>query len=86
MRALLAMLRSQSFWYKLYARRIYLLGFVGVVGMGVYVGVLLFGDNSLSVLLRNITQRDELVKEVDSLQDENARLQKGLFELKGLEP
>lgn len=86
MHALLTMLKNQDFWYKLYARRIYLLGFVGLVVAGGYVGVLLFGDHSLSVLMRNIAQRDDLIKEVNSLQDENASLQKSLFELKGLEP
>lgn len=54
--------------------------------MGAYVGFLLFGDNSLDVLLKNIAQRDELLEEVSDLQAKNAQLQKDLFELKGLEP
>ncbi|MDL0079658.1 hypothetical protein [Helicobacter zhangjianzhongii] len=86
MRTYLALLATHQFWYRIYARRIYIYGFIAVVCMGAYVGFLLFGDNSLEVLLRNIAQRDELLEEVSDLQAKNARLQKDLFELKGLEP
>ncbi|OBV29528.1 hypothetical protein BKN38_01095 [Helicobacter sp. CLO-3] len=61
-------------------------GFFGVVVCGVYIGFLLFGENSLEVLLSNISLRDELTAQVSELQSQNARLQKDLFELRGLEP
>ncbi len=54
--------------------------------MGVYAGNLLFGDNSLSVLLKINHQKLQMRKEVERLMNENAILQKELFELKGLEP
>ena len=47
---------------------------------------LLFGENSLEVLLNNISLKNELLREVNDLQAQNAKLQKDLFELKGLEP
>ena len=86
MRAYLALLKNHRLWYGVYTHRIYIYGFIVVVCVGAYVGFLLFGDNSLDVLLKNITQRDELIEEVSNLQAKNARLQKDLFELKGLEP
>lgn len=86
MRAYFALLKDHQFWYRIYTHRIYIYGFIAVVCVGAYVGFLLFGDNSLDVLLKNIAQRDELLEEVSDLQAKNARLQKDLFELKGLEP
>ena len=53
---------------------------------GVYVGNLLFGDNSLSVLLSNKQKESQMRQEMNRLMQENAMLQKELFELKGLEP
>ena len=53
---------------------------------GVYVGNLLFGDNSLSVLLSNKQKESQMRQEMNRLLQENAMLQKELFELKGLEP
>ena len=86
MRKIFAALTSHTFWYKVYAHRIYVYGFIGFVGIGIYVGFLLVGENSLDVLLKNITQRDELIDEVNEMQPRNALLQKDLFELRGLEP
>lgn len=54
--------------------------------IGVYIGNLLFGNNSFSVLLQLQNKEEEMRKEVDTLREENAKLQKELFELKGLEP
>ena len=53
---------------------------------GVYVGNLLFGDNSLSVLLSNKQKESQMRQEMNRLMQENAMLQKELFELTGLEP
>ena len=53
--------------------------------LGVYLGILLFGNNSLEVLLGLEEYENYLKKEVDSLKNENANLQKSYFELKELD-
>jgi len=53
---------------------------------GVYVGNLLFGANSLEVLLKLKARENELERRVERLRESNAKLQKEYFELKGLEP
>ncbi|MDD6056255.1 MAG: hypothetical protein PUB96_06920 [Helicobacteraceae bacterium] len=54
--------------------------------VGVYMGNLLFGDNSLRILLQLRDKERQMRQDVESLMQENAKLQKELFELKGLEP
>lgn len=54
--------------------------------IGVYFGNLFFGSNSLSVLLTLRDKEDEIRLEVERVMNENAKLQKDFFELKGLEP
>ncbi|TLD89101.1 hypothetical protein [Helicobacter sp. MIT 05-5294] len=54
--------------------------------VGVYFGNLLFGNNSLSVLMGLKDKESQMSTEVNRLMHENANLQKELFELKGLEP
>ncbi|WP_201273955.1 hypothetical protein [Helicobacter sp. MIT 11-5569] len=54
--------------------------------VGVYIGNLLFGNNSFSVLLKINQKEMQMRQEVNRLMHENAALQKELFELKGLEP
>ena len=57
-----------------------------VVVSGVYIGIILFGENSLQVLL-NLEEYELFLKEeVVKLKTENADLQKELFELKELDP
>jgi len=58
---------------------------VAVIGMGIYIGILLFGDNSLEILLGLEEYETYLEEEVDRLKQENAGLQKEYFELKELE-
>ncbi|MCH5323292.1 MAG: hypothetical protein J1E31_06955 [Helicobacter sp.] len=53
---------------------------------GIYFGNLLFGSNSLSVLLTLQNKKNQMQEEVKRVMKENAELQKELFELKGLEP
>ena len=53
---------------------------------GIYFGNLLFGSNSLSVLLTLQNKKNQMQEEVKHVMKENAELQKELFELKGLEP
>ena len=57
-----------------------------VIGLGVYVGNLLYGKNSLEVLL-NLQDKKALFKnEIQKYKKENAKLQKEYFELLQLEP
>lgn len=57
-----------------------------VLALGIYIGILLFGDNSLEVLLGLEEYESYLQDEVDRLRQENAHLQKEYFELKELDP
>ncbi len=57
-----------------------------VVALGVYAGFLLFGPNSLTVLLGLEEQRSTFERRIKKLKKENAALQKEYFELKQLEP
>lgn len=49
---------------------------------GIYIGILLFGDNSLEVLLGLEDYHKYLQDEITSLKTQNADLQKEYFELK----
>jgi hypothetical protein len=53
-----------------------------VVGLGIYLGVLLYGTNSLEVLLGLQDYENYLQDEVVRLKNENAELQREYFELK----
>ena len=53
-----------------------------VILMGVYIGVILYGKNSINVLLGLQTYETYLQKEIEHLKRENAKLQKEYFELK----
>lgn len=57
-----------------------------VVVLGVYIGFLLFGTNSVEVLYRLHVQEKNLKRSIEYLKRENARLQKEYFELKDMEP
>lgn len=63
----------------------FLLSILFVLTVGIYIGILLFGDNSLDVLLRLESYEDYLKKEITRLKQENATLQKEYFELKELD-
>ena len=60
--------------------------FLAICIAGIYFGNLFFGTNSLSVLFELQNKEKQISKEVKNLMNENAKLQKELFELKGLEP
>ena len=53
-----------------------------VLGFGIYLGVLLYGTNSLEVLLGLQDYEQYLNSEIFRLKDENAELQREYFELK----
>jgi len=57
-----------------------------IIVLGLYINVLLFGDNSLEVLLQLEEYENYLHNEINNYKSENAALQKEYFELKELEP
>jgi cell division protein FtsB len=61
--------------------KFFLLFFI-VILLGIYLGVLLYGTNSLEVLLGLQDYEDYLQSEVTRLKNENAELQREYFELK----
>ena len=56
-----------------------------IIFFGIYIGVLLYGENSLTVLNHLKEKKKELMTEARELKNENQRLQKEYFELKQLE-
>ncbi|AFV96390.1 MULTISPECIES: hypothetical protein [unclassified Sulfuricurvum] len=56
-----------------------------VLVVGVYMGFIFFGNNSLSVLLDLEEHQDYLSEDIERLKAENAALQKQYFELKELD-
>jgi hypothetical protein len=60
----------------------FLLMFFIVIGFGVYLGMLLYGTNSLEVLFGLQDYEAYLQGEVHRLKNENAELQREYFELK----
>lgn len=63
----------------------FLLASAGVLLVGIYMGFIFFGDNSLSVLLDLEEYQDYLSEDIERLKAENAALQKQYFELKELD-
>jgi len=59
---------------------------IGILLFGIYVGVLIYGENSLTVLNHLKEKKQALRQEEKALKAENQRLQKEYFELKQLEP
>ncbi len=57
-----------------------------VIGFGIYVGNLLFGKNSLEVLLNLQEKKSVFKQEIRKYKNQNAALQKDYFELLELEP
>ena len=54
--------------------------------LGIYIGIVFEGENSLTVWHRLKKTQAELQKEKERLQRQNMKLQKYYFELKQLEP
>ncbi|MGD9969979.1 MAG: hypothetical protein AB7S65_05945 [Sulfuricurvum sp.] len=52
---------------------------------GIYLGLIFFGDNSLSVLLDLEEYQTYLTEDIERLKAENAALQKQYFELEELD-
>ncbi|CAM2777668.1 hypothetical protein [Helicobacter felis] len=75
-----------TLWQLTYLYRYVLMGFAGLVLLGLYIGNLLFGDTSFEVLNTLKEKQASLQASAQNLRYENAKLQKQLFELKELEP
>ena len=69
-----------------FSLKTFLVTALGILLFGIYVGVLMYGENSLTVLNKLKEEKQTLVKEKRDLKTENQRLQKEFFELKQLEP
>lgn len=59
---------------------------VGITLFGIYVGILIYGENSLSVLKALQAKKVILKEEGRRLKNENQKLQKNYFSLKQLVP
>lgn len=60
----------------------FILLFLLIIILGVYIGILLYGTNSLEVLMSIEDYEVYLQNEIERLKAENAQLQKEYFELK----
>ena len=69
-----------------FSLKTFLVTIIGILLFGIYVGVLMYGENSLTVLNQLKEKKQSLVREERALKVENQRLQKVYFELKQLEP
>jgi len=66
-------------------KKLSLFSFIVIIS-GVYIGIILFGENSLQVLLNLEEYENFLAQEISTLKIENSSLQKELFELNELDP
>ena len=55
---------------------------VGVILMGIYIGIILYGKNSIGVLFKLQAYESFLKDDIKRLKTQNAALQKEYFELK----
>jgi len=72
---------ESSFEWFGFSLRSILLILLGILLFSLYVGVLLFGENSLTVLESVEKEKQELLAEKSRLRHENQKLQKEYFEL-----
>ena len=64
----------------------FLAAVIGILLFGIYIGVLISGENSLTVLTQLKEKKSALVTQSKNLKAENQKLQKEFFELKQLGP
>jgi len=76
--------RSLSLFGISYQRLALLIGIV--IALGVYLGFLLFGENSLEQYLKLQDEKRYYQQLVIELKEQNAKLQKEYFELKEIQP
>ena len=65
--------------------KVLLITILGIFLFGIYVGVLIYGENSLTVLNTLRTKKTYYTLQSQRLKNENRRLQKIYFELKQVE-
>ncbi len=65
-------------------KKIYLIG--GIFVLGIYLGIMLFGENSILALYKIDKEKKEITREIESLKESNQKLQEEYFLLKQLEP
>ena len=63
-----------------------LIALIGILVFGIYVGILIYGENSLTVLNQLKGKKQDLLIKGTALKNNNQKLQKEFFELKQLEP
>ncbi|TLD89999.1 hypothetical protein LS66_003805 [Helicobacter sp. MIT 03-1614] len=78
--------KPSKLWRFFYINRVWLIVFGLLLATGLYLGYLLFGSNSVEVLLRLQSQKKHLLQEAQVIEAQNAHLQKQIFELKELKP
>ena len=76
----------QHYMRIVYHKRAIIILVLSIISLSLYAGYLAFGPQSFSVLSHNQEIEKKLKDNIQSLQLENAMLQKKLFEIKGLEP
>lgn len=69
-----------------YSLKTFLITALGILLFGIYIGVLMYGENSLTVWNQLKEKKQHLIDEKKHLKVENQRLQLEFFELKQLEP
>ena len=69
-----------------FSLKTFLVTMIGILLFGIYIGVLMYGENSLTVLNQLKEKKRNLIQDERALKVENQRLQKVYFELKQLEP
>lgn len=68
-----------------YSLKTFLITSLGVLLFGIYIGVLMYGENSLTVLDELKEKKENLILEMKTLKVENQILQKEFFVLKQLD-
>jgi hypothetical protein len=64
----------------------FLIRMIVVLVLGTYLSILVYGENSITVLNQLKIKKHRLLEEKSTIKIENQRLQKEYFELKQLEP
>lgn len=71
---------------KLKANRVLVVAIGVFLLLGLYVGYLFFGENSLGIMLQLYAKKQRLIEQTLMLEIQNANLQKQIFELRELKP
>ncbi len=75
-----------DFLHFLYHKRVFIILIAVFLGLTFYAGNLAFGNQSFSTLSHHQNLEKKLKDAIYTLQLENTKIQKKLFEIKGLEP